>query len=758
MALYDDAKIMFLASAAAGVDNKDFSKALCVKPVEVTGSELLSSSDGDWTLGTGASISNGVITVDGTQTGSINLYQSITDLDNKSAKIAFTISNYSAGTIQGQFFGGNEVTSSVGQNGTFAFTVDIGGSHNGNAGFGVSSTFEGTISNISIKEVTTKAIDFDISRDDNLDATRVGPTGLIEKGRENLLLYSNSFSNAYWTKVSSGAGGGTTVTSGQSGYDGSNNAWLLSKTEQQFGGIDRSISLTGVKTFSVYAKSGTVDYMRLFAADTTYAYFDLDGDGSVGAKSGEIEAKIESVGSGWFRCSVATNGSTSVVKINPAIGNGDLGTDTDDGGTGTGSIYIQDAQLEVGLVATDVITTTSATATAGIKEDEPRFDYPIAGGAPSLLIEPQRQNKFTHSEYMAGTFGVIRSSFTANAGTSPEGVQNATAVFETATGVDGGASLDPVVPSTHGFQKLDIDIDDGTFYSYSFFVKANGRSKFLVQHPTASTLNTSVTVDLSGTPSVTEGRAGATGSQSIVDYGDGWYRVEINGKEGLDDDADGNLNFFFHNGTQTDYLGDVTKGLLFYGFQLEEGKFCSSYIPTHGALATRSADTLPEVTHGITMGTSITVFLEAIVFGVDMQISLLQLRLNDANRLLIFVNQGNATATTHDINIQAKNSDANYVGNTDTTAQTKQKTGLTTGATFKCIARIDGSSNSDNFDLFVNGSKHGIAKDVDAKDIFQKISLIRNGTATNQTAQKTKSVVVWASALTDQQCEDLTDL
>ena len=151
-------------------------------------------------------------------------------------------------------------------------------------------------------------------------------------------------------------------------------------------------------------------------------------------------------------------------------------------------------------------------------------------------------------------------------------------------------------------------------------------------------------------------------------------------------------------------------------------------------------------------------FLEAIVFGVGRQISLVQLRLNDSNRLLIFVNQLNATATTHDINIQAKNSDANYVGNADPTSQTKQKTGLTTGATFKCIARIDGSSNSNNFDLFVNGSKHGTAKDVDAKDIFQKISLIRNGTATNQTGQKTKSVIVWNSALTDQQCEDLTAL
>ena len=32
--------------------------------------------------------------------------------------------------------------------------------------------------------------DFTFSRGSNLAATRVGPTGLIEKGRENLLTYS----------------------------------------------------------------------------------------------------------------------------------------------------------------------------------------------------------------------------------------------------------------------------------------------------------------------------------------------------------------------------------------------------------------------------------------------------------------------------------------------------------------------------------------------------------------------------------------
>ena len=46
MALYDDAKIMFLASGAAGTDTNDFSKIQCVKPVEaVSSTDLVINGD-----------------------------------------------------------------------------------------------------------------------------------------------------------------------------------------------------------------------------------------------------------------------------------------------------------------------------------------------------------------------------------------------------------------------------------------------------------------------------------------------------------------------------------------------------------------------------------------------------------------------------------------------------------------------------------------------------------------------------------------
>ena len=85
-------------------------------------------------------------------------------------------------------------------------------------------------------------------------ATRVNADGLIEKGRENVLLQSNTFSTTWTTNNAS-------VTSGQSGYDGSSDAWLLTATNTIDAYVNQANSLTGVGTFSVYAKKGTADFV-----------------------------------------------------------------------------------------------------------------------------------------------------------------------------------------------------------------------------------------------------------------------------------------------------------------------------------------------------------------------------------------------------------------------------------------------------------------------------------------------------------------
>ena len=120
-------------------------------------------------------------------------------------------------------------------------------------------------------------------------ATRVNSRGLIEKVRTNLILQSNSFDTTWGNN-------NTSETGGQSGYDGSSNAWLLNSTAS-FGSITQSFTaINGVCTLSIYAKAGTNDWLllRLNAATDARAWFDLS-NGVLGTTDGPtIESKIHS--------------------------------------------------------------------------------------------------------------------------------------------------------------------------------------------------------------------------------------------------------------------------------------------------------------------------------------------------------------------------------------------------------------------------------------------------------------------------------
>ena len=254
--------------------------------------------------------------------------------------------------------------------------------------------------------------DFTFSR--STAATRVNADGNIEKETQNLLLQSNQFDTT-WGNSSS------TETGGQSGYDGSNDAWRIDKTASG-GYLVQNIGTSGVQTFSVYAKAGTTDWMQLLTlgsgTGSRYVFYDLT-NGVIGSQSGSgtygIDSNIESVGGGWYRCSLTFNTTLNDVRIYPAEANSVSAA--------SGNIYIQDAQLEQGLVARDYIETTTTAVEGGITDNVPRLDY-TDSSCPSLLLEPQRSNLLTHSEYFGG-WGQINTINTANALISPEGVQNA---------------------------------------------------------------------------------------------------------------------------------------------------------------------------------------------------------------------------------------------------------------------------------------------------------------------------------------------
>ena len=207
--------------------------------------------------------------------------------------------------------------------------------------------------------------DFTFSRGSNLAATRVDVNGLIEKGRENVLLQSNQFDTTWFNSNS-------TETGGQAGYDGSNDAWRIDLTGAA-GYISQSLSQAGIQTASVYAKAGTLNFVRFrITGSGADKLVDVNlTNGSIGTTGGgNIDSQAVSIGNGWYRISLSCNTTPSAFLLYP------IQADSDFTAT-SGNIYIQDAQVELGLVATDYIETTTTSVSAGILEDMPRLDYRV---------------------------------------------------------------------------------------------------------------------------------------------------------------------------------------------------------------------------------------------------------------------------------------------------------------------------------------------------------------------------------------------
>ena len=392
----------------------------------------------------------------------------------------------------------------------------------------------------------------------NDTATRVGPDGLIEKVRTNVLLQSNSF-NTTWTTSNA------SVTSGQSGYDGSSNAWLLESSIDGSAYVQQLSAQAGVQTFSFYAKAGTTDWVRVIGDSSPdyLAFFDLT-NGVVGATLGgaNIDASIESVGGGWYRCSVAGNGTISRIIINVAEADNDILVSTGD------NILIQAAQLETGDIATNYIPTTTTAVSVGPVANLPRIDY-TGGGCGKLLLEPQRTNLETYSEqFDNAAWSLINATITPNADISPDGYTNADRIYD-----DAGSGQHRVGKN--------ISVVSATTYTFSVFAK-KGSLRYCYLLTVAGGTSDRYYFDLQDGVSITAGG-------KIEDYGSGWYRISAQ----VTAAATGNELFTFNltdSSSSPTYSGTGTGYHMIYGYQVEAGSYATSYIPTLGAAVTRGAD------------------------------------------------------------------------------------------------------------------------------------------------------------------------
>jgi len=392
-------------------------------------------------------------------------------------------------------------------------------------------------------------------------ATRVQSNGLIEKVRTNLILQSNSF-NTTWTTATS------TVTSGQAGYDGTNNGWLLTRTGTS-GYLAQSLVQSTLGVVSVYAKANVNNWFRIRVSATasSSAFFDLS-NGTLGTVTSGQTSTITSVGNGWYRCTLTYSPTSSDVRLYVAD------ADNDVSGT-SGSVFIQAAQWELGDIATDYIPTTTAAVSAGPVSGLPRLDY-LNSTCPKLLLEPQRTNLITFSEQLNNATWdntLYPVTVTANQTASPSGYVDADLITPTAA-----SSRHAVGESASGTA--------GSVYTASVFFKKGG-ARYVVLADGGDSPWHIVTADLD-TATITN-QTNATGT--ITSYGNGWYRVTCTFTRTNTSTIDvfvGASNTA--SAVSLPSFNDVTLTTFAWGVSLELGAYATSYIPTLSASVTRVAD------------------------------------------------------------------------------------------------------------------------------------------------------------------------
>jgi hypothetical protein len=543
--------------------------------------------------------------------------------------------------------------------------------------------------------------DFTFDRGSNAAATRIGSDGLIKKYRENLLLQSNQFDTT-WANVNS------SETSGQSGYDGSSNAWLLTLT----GGtatklITQSTStLSGVYNTSFYAKAGTHSIVQIGTSTQSniFVCFDLS-NGSVGSlSSNAIDAKATSIVNGWYRIEV-TFLATNATGISIA-GVDSISATRFQSTSSNGNFYIQNAQLESGMVSTEYLESTSVTGKAGVLIDLPRINYDANGENGSLLLEPSRANLVQFSEYFdawSKVNGGTGSNPVLDFGyTSPEGKDNAYKV-----------TFDKGVGTTAS----DLSILQTSFTSgsntASFYVKADAATRLMFRN---------------------------SGTWAIYDIGTEWTRIEKT-------DTGGSLQIGLREGYGLSDVPDSCSVYL-YGAQVESSAtYATSYIPNHGESGgvTRAADSCSVTGVSDVIGQSEgTIYWEGYIdvskssYGYFPR--LITTSSTSANWMGLLLTQSNELR-------------AQYVVGNSSDVQIKHQ--ISTSGNYK----IAFAYNDNDFNCFVNGVSVGTNTSVATTIALNDIYLgMENGANLAPTSQDTKKAVLFNERLSNAELATLTTL
>ena len=370
---------------------------------------------------------------------------------------------------------------------------------------------------------------------------------------QNLLLYSNTFSNAAWVATNG------TVASGMTDPAGTTTAFSFTAT---------SATATLYQTLTTTATPYTLSFYIQRVTGTGAVNLTLDG----------TTLTAQTITGSWARYSVTATptAASHTIGLQLAV-SGDV-------------VNIFSSQLENRSSVTAAnITTTAAitnyipqlmTAPAGV----PRLDYnPTTGQALGLLIEEARTNLLTYSNTFSNAIWTLtNATLTAAATVAPDGTQTAfNLVSNTSTGLQ--AIAQTVTKAASALAYTSTVYFKANQYTYSWLQISDGAGNGAIVYFNLTTGAISTAVAGIGTAFT------ALSATTPTAVGNGWYRCNITGTSNT---ATSLVTQFGSstNGTSNSVVGNGYSGVFIWGAQLEQGSFATSYIPTLASQVTRNAD------------------------------------------------------------------------------------------------------------------------------------------------------------------------
>ena len=456
------------------------------------------------------------------------------------------------------------------------------------------------IKNQKIYSVTPTDGSGDLTFSRASSATRVNSSGLVEKVRTNLALYSEQFDNATWTKNNSSiTANATTAPNSTITADK-----LIENTVNNTHYAAQNVTLSNaVYTYSVYIKADTTTRVRVQMSDLTTGDVRLDYNFSTETAAynasgtrgswGAVGYEITALTGGWTRFSLSgLKGAGSVISASVFLL--DASGNSTYTGDGTSGLFLWGAQLETGDIATDYIATTSAAVSVGPVANLPRLDYSGGATCPSLKLEPQSTNIQLNSEdFSQANWSKTNSAIVVNQLASPDGYLNADKLNETA------------INNIHQLESS-RSLTSGNTYTMSVFAKKGERDFVrLYEDSYANSAYFNLNTGVLGTVS------GPTASAKIEAIGsDGWYRCYLTYTETSNNFGRYRIAIAKQD-NEVSYLGVAGSGIYVWGAQYEEGAYATSYIPTLSAAVTRGADAAYKTSASALIGaTAGTMFIE----------------------------------------------------------------------------------------------------------------------------------------------------